>query len=132
MQNERYGYYPTQDTNLASALLALGIPASPEQAFTVHRSLTSDKKIFTFYFEAVSNCGKFKTGEMIKMWDDPALYENSEHPLAYMKCLIKNREGLLDVINQSVEMVTIEKNGKLCVVSKGASKEFAEKLFAEL
>lgn len=130
--NNRYAYFSTQDISLAAALLALGIPPSPEQAFTVHRSLTTDNKIYTFYFEEVSNCGKFKTGEMIKMWEDPLLHENSEHVMGYMKCLIKNREFLLDVVKQSAEMVTIERNGKLCVISKNASKEFAEKLFAEL
>lgn len=129
--NKREAYYSTNDLNLASALLALGIEAA-ETPFSKTRSLTSDKPIFTFYFEEISNCGKFKTGEMIKMWNDPNLYQNSDHPMAYMKCLIHNREGLLDVINKAVELIVIEKNGKMVVVSKNASEQTKNLLFSQL
>lgn len=129
--NDRTAYYTTTDTNLAASLLALGIPAAKEP-FTKHRSINSDKSIFTFYFEDVSLCGKYKTGECIKMWGDPEQYLDSHHPLAFMKCLILNRNGLLDVINQAVEMVTIESNGKIAVISKNASQDLRNSIFSQL
>jgi hypothetical protein len=128
---EQISYYQTNDINLASALLALGIPPAPEP-FTKHRSIKSDNIIYTFYFQEVSNCGNYKTGEMIKMWDDAELYENSDHPLAYMRCLIHNREGLLDVINKAVEMIVVQKNGKIAVISKNASDDLKKQIISQL
>lgn len=129
--NDKTAFYAVRDTNLAASLLALGIPPAPEP-FTKHRSIDSEKPVYTFYFQEVSNCGKYKTANMIKMWEDPDLYINSDHPLAYMKCLILNRNGLLDVINKAVELITIEKNGKIAVISKGASEKLQESIFSQL
>lgn len=126
--NNRTAYYSTNDLNLAAALLSIGVETAKEP-FTVHRSIKSEQKIYTFYFKEVSNCGKYRTSELIKIWNDPELYNNSEHPFAYMKCLIENRNGLLDVINKAVEFITIEKNGKILVITKGASQELQDKLF---
>ena len=124
-------YYSTNDISLAAALLAIGVESAPEP-FTVHKSINSDKKIFTFYFSENSSDGKYKTGELIRLWNDPNLYNNSEHPFAYMRCMAHNREGALDIVNKAVPMITMEKGGKIFTISQNASEKLQDSIFSEL
>jgi len=127
----RTSYLETSDLNLTAALLALGIPASEETPFVKIKTVKGEQ--YKFFLQESSICGKYKTGEMMIAWNDPAFADNNpEHPLAYIKCANSNREGLLDVVKQSVELIVIEKNGKMAIINKGASKEFQDKIFSQI
>jgi len=38
----------------------------------------------------------------------------------------------IDVVKKSEELVVIEKNGKIAVINKNASKEFQDKIFSQI
>ncbi len=127
----RDSFIETNDLALASALLALGIPFHDETPFIKTRSTRGEQ--FTFFFQEVSNCGNFKTLQMIAAWNDQDFHlNNPEHPLSYIRCAYKNKEGLLDKVNQNLDLVVIEKNGKMVIISKNASKDLQEKVFSQL
>jgi len=124
-------YIETKNLSLAAALLTLGIPFSDETPFIKTKSIKGDQ--YTFFFQDISACGDYKTNEMIQAWDNPTFHEEyPEHPFSYISSAFKNRERLLDKVNQSIEMVVIEKNGKYAVLSKNASEALKAEIFSKL
>lgn len=126
----RESYIEINDLSLVSCLLALGIPFC-EQPFIKVKTVKGEQ--YKFFLQESSTCGEFQTLKMMNAWNDPQFHiDNPEHPLAYMKCAYTNRNGLLDVVNQSVELVVIEKNGKKAIISKDASEDLKAKIFSQL
>jgi hypothetical protein len=128
----RTAYIETNNINLASSLLTLGIPFNEETQYIKTKSEKGEQ--FRFFFQEVSNCGKFKTGEMMNAWYDESFpINNPEHPFAYLICDYKNRNGLLDLVKQpNHEVIIVEKNGKIAVISKNASEELQHQIFSQL
>lgn len=127
----RHLFIETNDLALASALLALGIPFFEGTPFMKTR--TAKGESYTFLFQEQSNCGTFKTGEMIRAWNDPTFHEkNPEHPFSYISCAYRNKEALLDKVKGGLELVIIEKNGKIAIISKNASADLQHKIFSQL
>lgn len=118
----REQYTTTNDISLASALLALGIPPLKEQPyFKTKNSKGNDQ--YMFQFQMVSDCGLYKTQDMISAWYDSEFHlKNPEHAFSYIKCAFSNREGILDLINKDPGMVMIKQHGKIAIVSKNASE----------
>jgi hypothetical protein len=127
----RESFYETNDLAMAAALAALGIPFKDKEPFIKVRTARGEQ--YQFFFEKVSACGKFKTNDLMRAWNDDKFHDkNPEHPFAYIKCAFKNRDGLLDVVKKSVGMVMIEKNGKIAIISENASKELKDKIFSQI
>jgi hypothetical protein len=126
----RESYIEINDLALVSVLLALGIPFCDEPFIKVK---TVRGEQYKFFLKEESTCGMYKTLEMMRAWSDENFHvQNPEHPLAYMKCAYTNRNGLLDVVNQSSELVVIEKNGKKAVLSKNASEETKKAILSQI
>jgi hypothetical protein len=129
--NTRFSYIETSDLALVSALLALGIPLSEETPFI--KVTTTYGKNYKFFLQESSACGTYNTQHIINAWHDKDFANsNPEHPLAYIKCAYQNKEALLDVVKQSHDLVVMERNGKLIIISENASKELQEKIFREI
>lgn len=115
---------------LAAALAALGIPFA-EIPFVSTKSTKGEH--FVFLFEGVSNCGQFKTADMLKAWESDGWHvENPEHPFAYIKAAFANREALLDKVKQAAPLVVIERAGKFAILSANASPELQTAIFSKL
>lgn len=124
------GFISTTNLALASALLAIGIDFQ-EPAFVKARTVKGDQ--FTFFFKNVSTCGQYDTIQMMNAWNDERYHlENPESPFAYIKCAFNNREALMDKIHQGIDLVVLEKNGKLAVVSKNADVDLQTKIISQL
>lgn len=124
-------YLQTDQLSLAAALLAVGIPLFEGTPFVKTRTEKGPK--YTFLFQSTSACGAFKTGELMRAWEDVDWHlSNGEHPFAYIKCAFTNRERLLDKVNQGTELVMIEKNGKMALISKGASEALQTSILSQL
>jgi len=124
-------YFETKDLSLASALLTLGIPFDEETPLVNLKTPYGNQTIF--YFSETSQCGKYDAAEMSRFWNNPTfVIEYPEHPLAYIKCAYKNRDGLLDYVKQGLELAVMETNGKLVIISKSASPEFQKEIFSKL
>jgi hypothetical protein len=123
--------YHTNDLALAAALAAMGIPFASLPF--VHSKSAKGGDSYLFFFKDVSECGKYRTGELSKAWNDAEWHtKNPEHPFSYVLCAFKNREALLDKVKQSAPLVVIEKAGKMAIVSANASPELQTAIFSKL
>lgn len=121
----------TNNTKLAAALSAVGIPLrkdNPVQLITGER-----KDSHCFFFEEKSPCGEYKTSELIKAWDDAAWHmRNPEHPFAYLKVAFENQERLTDYIRRGTRIATVTKGSKIGFLSLNASPALEKVFFTEL
>ena len=84
------------DTRLFAALTAIGI--QPVEWPTIYAGETPDgKPRQTWFMAPVSDCGRFKTAEMIAAWHSAQWMQNNpEHPLAYIKAAFENMNVAVD------------------------------------
>ena len=102
----------TSNTCLAAALTAVGIPLA-EKPFVrvVGDGIRGERMVW--FFEPQSPDGKFQTKELIAAWHDDAWHlANPEHPFAYIKCALMNREPLVDKVKQDVPLACIKPPGQ--------------------
>lgn len=121
----------TTNTKLASSLCAVGIPLRKD---TPVRLMTGNRgDSHCFFFEAQSPCGKYKTDELIKAWDDKAWHlKNPDHPFAYLKVAFENQARLTDYIRKGTRIATVTKGSKFGFLSLDASDSAQKRFFTEL
>jgi len=116
----------TPDTNLASALITLGIPLQERPVRTVQNG----NEQFVFIFDDKSDCGEFGAREMIEAWyDDDFITNNPTHPMAFLKQGFLNKKLLLDDIMARKRMVTVSRGNKTLIAPEDADEETLNKLF---
>jgi hypothetical protein len=109
----------TTNTCLAAALAAVGIPMSDSSLVAV-LSNRGERKVWMF--EGRSPCGKYNTRKLIEAWDDPEWHDkNPEHPFAYIKCALRNREKLVDLVKKQVPLIEIRRKGKIVYLPADAT-----------
>lgn len=110
----------TSNTALAAALTAVGISLAEKPFVRVVGDFQGER--FVWFFEPQSPCGKFQTKELIEAWNDDAWHlANPEHPFAYIKCALKNRESLVDKVKQDSPLACIKRRGKIALLPLNAS-----------
>lgn len=120
----------TTNIDLAAALAAVGVPLRKNNPV---RILTGHKDRRAFFFEQASPCGKFRTLDLIRAWDNKQWHrDHPEHPFAYVKVALHNRHRLIEYIKGSVPIFVAEKHGKLAFLSVNASPETERKVFQRL
>ena len=122
------------NTILAAALAAVGIPFHDNRAFSqVHGDGISSGGRTTWYFQEQSDCGKFKTAELIKAWEDKEWHaRNPEHPFAYIKVAFENHSRLVDKLKQDAPLGMVRRRGKIALVSLNASQRTQDLIFRRL
>ena len=116
----------TSNTALAAALSAVGI-ALAEKPFVrvVGDGIRGERVVW--FFEPQSSCGKHLTAELIAAWSDSAWHlANPEHPFAYIKAALMNREALVTKIKQDVPIACISRRGKFAFLPLNASPQTEE------
>ncbi len=116
----------TSNTSLASALTAVGIPLA-EKPFikTVGDGISGERTIW--FFESASACGKYRTDELVKAWSDESWHlANPEHPFAYIKCALKNREMLVEKVKQNVPLACVKRHGKVAFIPLSAPQHIQD------
>jgi hypothetical protein len=111
----------TSNTSLAAALTAVGIHLS-EKPFVrvVGDGIRGERTVW--FFDPQSPCGKFQTKELIAAWHDDAWHlSHSEHPFAYIKCALLNRERLVDKVKRDVPLACVKRRGKIAFIQLDAS-----------
>ena len=111
----------TSNTCLAAALTAVGIPLA-EKPFVrvVGDGIRGERTVW--FFGPQSHCGKFDTKALIEAWHNDAWHlANPEHPFAYIKCALLNRERLVDKVKQDVPLACVKRRGKIAFISLDAS-----------
>ena len=118
----------TSNTALAAALSAVGI-ALAEKPFVrvVGDGIRGERVVW--FFDPQSSCGKYQTAELIAAWSDNAWHlANPEHPFAYIKAALMNREALVTKIKQDVPIACISRRGKFAFLPLNATPQ-TEDLF---
>ena len=111
----------TSNTSLAAALTAVGIPLAERPFARVVGDGTKGERLIWF-FEPQSTDGKFQTKELIAAWNDEAWHlAHPEHPFAYIKCALKNRERLVDKVKQDAPLACVKRRGKIALLPLNAS-----------
>jgi len=109
----------TSNTCLAAALTAVGIPLA-EKPFI--RVVGDGGERTVWLFEPASLCGKFVTKTLIEAWSDKSWHlANPEHPFAYIKCALLNREQLVDKVKRDVPLACVQRRGKIAFIPLDAS-----------
>lgn len=118
----------TSNTALAAALSAVGIPLAEKPFVRVVGDGIRGERVIWF-FDPQSRCGKYLTSELIAAWSDNNWHiANPEHPFAYIKAALMNRESLVTKIKQDVPLACVSRRGKFAFLPLDASPQ-TEDLF---
>ena len=117
----------TEDLDLASALLACGIP------LWTPLPLSRAAGRLVFFFAPCDPGGLYHTRELMLGWQTQDWHlAHPEHPLAYLFCAFANRKALLAEVKARVPMVCIlQRSGLPAFLSLNAKPELEKKFFEE-
>ena len=122
----------TSNTALAAALSAVGIPLAEKPFVRVVGDGIRGERVIWF-FDPQSPCGKFRTSELIQAWSDNGWHlANPEHPFAYIKAALTNRESLVTKIKQDVPLACISRRGKFAFLPINATPQTEDLIFRYL
>lgn len=122
----------TSNTVLAAALAAVGIPPAAQKPF-VRVTEGGGRYRTIWFFEQASPDGKFMTKDLIRAWTDDDWHSNNpEHPFAYIKCAMLNRERLVDKVKQDVPLAAVRKGKKIAYIPIDATLKTEEKFLRNL
>ena len=118
----------TSNTALAAALFALGIPLAEKPFVRVVGDGIRGERV-VWFFDTQSADGTYQTKQLIEAWNDDSWHlANPEHPFAYIKAALMNREALVRKIKQDVPLACISRRGKFAFLPLNASPK-TEDLF---
>jgi hypothetical protein len=122
----------TSNTCLAAALTAVGIPLADRPFVRVVGDGVNGERV-VWFFEPQSPDGSYQTKELIEAWNNDAWHlANPEHPFAYIKCALLNRERLVDKVKRDVPLACIQRRGKVALLSLDASPRTEEMILRHL
>lgn len=122
----------TQNLPLAAALAAAGVPLDRNCPC---REILRDGQRPTvfFFFDPATADGRWTTRELIEAWGDAEWHRlNPEHPFAYIKCALGNRERLLDLVKSRVPLACVSRGRKQAFLSLDASPRLQDAILARL
>ena len=122
----------TSNTGLAAALSAVGIPLAEKPFVRVVGDGVRGERV-VWFFEPQSPDGKYQTKELVNAWHDESWHlANPEHPFAYIKCALMNREQLVDKVKQDVPLACVKRRGKIALIPLNASAKTEEMFLRHL
>jgi hypothetical protein len=122
----------TSNTDLASALTAVGIPLAEKPFVRVVGDGIHGERV-VWFFEPQSADGKFQTRELIDAWNDDEWHlAHPEHPFAYIKCALLNRHRLVDKVKRDVPLGCVRRRGKIALIPLDASPRTEELILRNL
>lgn len=97
-----------RSTELAAALVTLGVPLAPGGAIEKVIKPGGDE-LHLFHFETG------RGGEaLVQAWqNDQWEAANPEHPLSYVRAAFHNRNRLMDAMKQAVPLRVVERKGRI-------------------
>lgn len=124
----------TRNTILFAALTAIGIPAEPELCGEFVEEVRGQKVSATVWrLREKSLCGKYDTGECIKLWCDPDFTtKHPEHPLAYIKAAFENHTRALEFIKDQGPIAMRRRGKKIALISRHTADERKRRIIDEL
>lgn len=122
------GETKTTDIRLAGALMSMGIrPTGP--AFTVKKpNRPGSWRQFTF--PDVSECGKFRTKELIRFWrgGEDWIEQNPDHPFAYTMAGLLQHKYIVDGLKRQEDVALVRRGSSVAMLPMDASAECERKI----
>lgn len=112
-------FYQTRDTRLAAALATVGIGFYEALPFARYVNEKSGKQQIIWHLNQQSDDGKLETSELVKAYHDPFLMKTKDPNLldfAIAVSSLKNREQLIDALNNADAIVETWQNDELWLV----------------
>lgn len=126
------GHNETTDLALGAALYAIGVDVDASMPFRAFEPKGEGVR-WVFYFNPVSDCGRFATEDLVKVWNDAAWMESHpEHPWAYLWRAALAREEMLRIVKQAPPLVHVEHKGAQGMCSAHAPDWMVQKFFKRL
>ena len=126
--------FDTRDSYLAAALMAMGIePVAGEPVRIITREHLSGGQ-YQFFFKPVSDCGKFRTRDMLKAWREGEKWpeENPDHPFAIAMAAVWNYRDLLKFIKSKSPYGWVTRGRSVAMLPLNSSDDLQEKIFGEV
>ena len=118
--------FSTQNLKVASVLCAMGFQFESDSAPVTRVLRQSGQESTVFWFKA-QHPETGEQAEQIARWmtteADTFAAKNPEHPVAYMRAVLANRDELVVVIKSTPRQVLIERNGRTISISENATPE---------
>jgi hypothetical protein len=116
----------TADLNLVAALAAMGVPCDE------HHPTVSSGDTRLWRMGEVSNCGKYKTAELIVFWRDSQFHiRNPHHPFAFVKVALWNKKIITDAVKKDRQLVQIRKGNSIAFLHPDCSSETERKILTQ-
>jgi hypothetical protein len=116
----------TSDIRLVSALTAMGVPCDENHATVA----AGDVRLWRI--GEVSNCGKYKTAELIIFWRDSQFHvRNPNHPFAYVKAALWNHKMIVDAVKKDRKLVMIRKGDSIAFLHPDCSSDTERKILTQ-
>lgn len=116
----------TADVRLVAALTAMGVPCDDKNATVA----AGDTRLWRM--GEVSNCGKYKTADLIVFWRDTNFHiNNPNHPFAYVKAALWNHKVIIDAVKKDRPLVAIRKGDSIAYLHPDCSSETERKILTQ-
>jgi hypothetical protein len=127
---DREADFDTRDLYLVAALLTMGIePVGNEPVRIIERENLSGGN-YQFFFRPVSECGKWRTRELLKYWIEGESWveANPDHPFAHCIAFALNMKGVMKYVKGRAPYVFMRRGRGLAMLPLDASAELEEKI----
>lgn len=116
----------TADIRLVAALTAMGVPCDENHASVA----AGDTRLWRI--SDVSNCGKYKTSDLIVFWRDSQFHvRNPQHPFAFVKAALWNHKMLVEAVKQDRALIQIRKGDSIAFLHPDCSAETERKILSQ-
>lgn len=109
----------TRDINLASALASFDdVELAPDLPVIRYHDHQRGEEFSVFRFKDSP-----KVQEVLRLWADPDLLKtHPEHPVAYMRSYMHNRNRFLDAVKGNGVWHMVKKGGRVFYINKAANE----------
>jgi len=123
----------TTNSDLATALLSVGIPFKKDKPFEEYGGDMEPQIVY--FFEDVSECGEIRTDEMIKAWEDFGgengwCARNPNHPFAYAAAAAKNRANIIRFVRERAPLIVVKEGNTHAILRAGAPTKYRDQVLS--
>lgn len=117
--------YPVQNVDLASCLIAVGIPLRNDPPYVYGKQENGDE-VLVCMFHPHNEAKDLHTEELIAAFsqDMKFIEANPTHPFTFAMCSIKNRASILDHIKNDTPQIGFRGRGKGTLLVKEGSEKY--------
>ncbi|MHA3773665.1 hypothetical protein ACXR0O_19185 [Verrucomicrobiota bacterium sgz303538] len=124
----------TRNTQLFAALTSFGIEPETELCGEYVESVGGQTVSATVWrLKERSNCGKWDTGELIKLWNSPDLDQtHPDHPIAHLRAGFRNYAAAVRFLKDQGPIAIKRRGKRIALISRHTTPERRAKILEGL